>query len=185
MYLTKCLRLLWPGLLAVFALPCLAQGKLNYFFVDFPPFHYHQPDDPAPRGLTLELLQLAAAQVGEQVHFQEVPLNRYIQLTKAGKLDIAVVTLKYRDAFAEHLACSPRELTRMHPLLQAEPPPFPVGKIALSPIGISLCVNANLAQAATRQQALERAFLQVAHSPRGRALLEQYGLSLVFTAVPE
>lgn len=239
-------------------LPCSAEEPLNYYFVDFPPFHFQPRDEPKPSGLTVELLRLAATAAGEPLTLHKVPLNRFIQLTQAGRVDVALVSQEYRQAFAEPYICSDTDLTRIHPTvyvnsekfpdiqdlqalthhtvhtpksirylmsrllpdgtaldtsyaihlvtrgfnagriglladfrermalnLRDSPPSFPVHTLALAPIGIVMCMHGNIANALARQRRLEQTFLQAAHSPQGKALLERYQMALEFSAAPD
>ncbi|AFV00015.1 hypothetical protein [Simiduia agarivorans] len=108
-------QLLLALLLIPSAFASQAQDRLHYYFVDFPPFHFQNAGDPSPRGLTLDLLRLAALDAGERLSIQKVPLNRFIQLTQAGKVEVALVSQEYRQAFASQYLCSATDLTRIHP----------------------------------------------------------------------
>ncbi|UTA48481.1 transporter substrate-binding domain-containing protein [Simiduia sp. 21SJ11W-1] len=90
-------------------------APLTYNFVKFPPFQYVSEATKEAEGVTLDLLRVAAAQVNEPLRLQQLPQQRMVQLTRAGRLQLAFVSSFYIAQAKDHYHCSAEPLTRLRP----------------------------------------------------------------------
>lgn len=101
-----------------------ANEPLTYNFVKFAPFQYVDEQTGKAEGVTLDLLRAAAAEIDQPLTLQQLPQNRMIQMTRAGRLPLAFVSSFYMAPTRDLYHCS-APLTSLRPSVYVNRAQYP------------------------------------------------------------
>lgn len=126
MPLRTLLHRLLPALCCLLSIiPARAADPLAYTFVKFPPFQYLNEETARAEGVTIDLLRAAALRTQQPLSFQQLPQQRLVQLTRSGRLPLALVSSLYIAPVRQLYHCSTEPLGLLRPTVYVNRAQFP------------------------------------------------------------